>query len=58
MSVVAGPTNIIGKSNRQVDSKSIPDLFWCSVLGTVKAATDLLEKRGTIYSSRARDIVA
>ncbi|KAF9442694.1 cytochrome P450 [Macrolepiota fuliginosa MF-IS2] len=27
------------------------------VLGTLKAATDLLEKRGSIYSSRARNII-
>ncbi|KJA17919.1 hypothetical protein HYPSUDRAFT_169845 [Hypholoma sublateritium FD-334 SS-4] len=28
------------------------------VLGTIKAATDLLEKRGSIYSSRPRNIMA
>lgn len=28
-----------------------------SVLGTVKVATDLLEKRGSVYSSRPRNII-
>jgi len=29
-----------------------------AALGTIQAATDLLEKRGAIYSSRPRSIVA
>lgn len=30
----------------------------CIALGTIQAATDLLEKKGSIYSSRPRNIVA